>query len=213
MAAPTPRPTRARRKEARPQEIVAAALHLFAQRGYAATRLDDVATLAGVSKGTLYLYFANKEALFRAVVQEAVLPNIAAAEMMVATFPGSTADLLHLLMERFASLLESEVAGVPKLVIAEAGNFPEIARFYSETVIKRALAMLTAILERGVARGEFRRLDIQATLPLIVAPFLMMALWERSLGPHVDEPRFDRRAVLQQHAEFLLRALAPEAGA
>jgi AcrR family transcriptional regulator len=209
MSDPEPRPVRARRKEARPQEIVRAALHLFARRGFAATRLDDVAAEAGISKGTLYLYFENKESLFRAVVQESVVPKIDAIEQLIATYDGPTPDLLRPMVERFAHIVESEVGCVPKIVISEAGNFPAIARFYADTVVKRGLGILTRVLERGMARGEFRQLDIPQTLPLIVAPFLMMAQWQHSLAPHV-EIQFDPRAVLNQHLEFLLRALAPE---
>jgi AcrR family transcriptional regulator len=200
---------RKRRKEARPSEIVAAALHLFAERGFAATRLDDVAAAAEISKGTLYLYFENKEELFKAVVREAVLPNIDRADALAAAHKGSCADLLRALMAHFATLLETEVAAVPKLVIAEAGNFPALAEFYAETVVRRALALLASILERGIRSGEFRPVDVPATLPLIVAPFLMMALWKHSLGRHT-KLRFEARAVLENHVEMLLRGLAAE---
>ncbi len=209
MTTARPQPVRTRRKEARPSEIVRAALHLFAQRGFAATRLDDVAAEAGISKGTLYLYFENKEALFRAVVEESVLPNIEAIELLVSTYDGPTPDLLLRMVERFGQIVQSEVGCVPKIVISEAGNFPTIARFYADTVIKRGLSILARMLERGMARGEFRKLDIPQTLPLIVAPFLMLAQWQHSLAPHVDV-KFDPQAVLRQHFDFLLRALAPE---
>lgn len=209
MSGPVARLPRVRRKEARPQEIVRAALHLFALRGFAATRLDDVAAEAGISKGTLYLYFENKEALFRAVVNESVLPNIEAIEQLIATYDGPTPDLLRPMIERFASVVESEAGCVPKIVISEAGNFPAVARFYADTVIKRGLGILARVLERGMARGEFRHVEVAQTLPLIVAPFLMMAQWQHSLAPHI-EIQFEPRAVLQQHLDFLLRALAPE---
>jgi AcrR family transcriptional regulator len=201
---------RTRRKEARPQEIVRAALHLFASRGYAATRLDDVAAQAGVSKGTLYLYFANKEALFRAVVTEAVVPNLDAAEQMIAANQGSSADMLRRFVQIFGQVLQTEVAGVAKLIIAEAQNFPEIARFYADTVVKRGMRLIAGVLERGIERGEFRKFDPTTTLPLVIGPFLLVALWPRSLGPHMDI-QFDPQAVLTQHVEMLLRGLAPEA--
>lgn len=200
---------RRRRKEARPSEIVRAALHLFALRGFAATRLDDVATQAGISKGTLYLYFANKDALFRAVVEESVLPNIEAVELAVGAYDGPTIDLMRAMIDRFSRVIESEVGCVPKIVISEAGNFPAVARWYADTVVKRGLAVLARILERGVTRGEFRKVDIPRTLPLLVAPFLMLAQWRHSLAPHVDL-QFDVRAVLDQHLDFVVRALAPE---
>jgi AcrR family transcriptional regulator len=198
-----------RRKDARPGEIVAAALHLFAERGYAATRLDDVAAAARVSKGTLYLYFDNKEELFRAVVREAVLPNLEAMGALVGEHAGPTPELLRTVLLRLAGILETDISGVPKLVIAEAGNFPSIARFYADTVVKRGLALFAGILQRGMARGEFRRVDIATTLPLIVSPLLMMALVKHSIAPHTDID-FDRRAVLENHIDLLLRGLAPE---
>jgi AcrR family transcriptional regulator len=196
-----------RRKEARPSEIVAAALRLFTARGYAATRLEDVAAAAEISKGTLYLYFANKEELFKAVVRETVIPNLDRAATIVDEHEGSAADLLRKLIRHFAAMLETEVAAVPKLVIAEAGNFPELARFYADAVVSRGVALLGAILERGTKTGEFRPVDIAATVPSIIAPFLMMALWKHSLAPHT-KLRFDQRAVLEGHAELMLRGLA-----
>jgi AcrR family transcriptional regulator len=199
-----------RRKEARPGEIVAAALHLFAERGYAATRLDDVAAAARVSKGTLYLYFANKEELFRAVVRETILPNLEAVAGLTAQHQGTTAELLSLVLRRLAGMLETDFTGVPKLILSEAGNFPSLAQFYVDTVVKRGLGLMAGILERGIAQGEFRRVDIATTLPLIVAPFLMMALFKHSLAPHTDL-HFDRKAVIENHLDMLLRGLAAEA--
>src|SRR5579883_1022372 len=115
---------RTRRKDARPGEIIAAALASFAQRGFAATKLEDVAAAAGISKGTIYLYFPTKEDLFRAVVRQAVLPNLQAAEGDLAEHTGSSADLLRMLARRFLQLLETDLTAVPKLVVAESGNFP-----------------------------------------------------------------------------------------
>src|SRR4051794_9269701 len=158
---------RTRRKEARPGEIVAAALASFAERGYAATRLEDVAAAAGISKGTIYLYFPTKEDLFRAVVRQAVLPNIEAAEAQFASHSGSSADLLRGLGLRFLRLLNSDLTAVPKLVVAESGNFPTLAQFYADTVLRRGFALIEGILNRGIRRGEFRSIDVHATLPSI----------------------------------------------
>jgi len=200
---------RTRRKEARPSEIVAAALASFAERGYAATKLEDVAAAAGISKGTIYLYFPTKEHLFRAVVEQAVLPNVEAAEGDLAAHTGSSADLLRMLAQRFLRLLDSDLTAVPKLVVAESGNFPEIAQFYADAVLRRAFRLIEGILARGVARGEFRPLDVHATLPLFAGPFLLLALWKHSLGRHTDLS-FDPRAVAEAHIETLLRGLAPD---
>ena len=200
-----------RRKEARPAEIVAAALQLFSDRGFAATRLDDVATVAGVSKGTVYLYFESKEQLFEAVVREAVAPNIARAEALVDAFEGPTPDLLRALFTFVGEVLETPLTGVMKLIVAESGNFPQLARMYADLVLRRAFALMRRILERGVARGEFRPLDPDATVPLVVAPILLLGMWKHSFGAHTDLT-LDRRKVLEAHCENLLRGLAAETG-
>ena len=200
-----------RRKEARPAEIVAAALQLFSDRGFAATRLDDVATVAGVSKGTVYLYFESKEQLFEAVVREAVAPNIARAEALVDGFAGPTPDLLRALFRFVAGVLETPITGVMKLIVSEAGNFPQLARMYADLVLRRAFALMRSILERGVARGEFRPMDVDATVPLVVAPVLLLGVWKHSFGAHTDLT-LDRRRVLEAHCENMLRGLAAERG-
>jgi AcrR family transcriptional regulator len=200
---------RNRRKEARPGEIVAAALASFAERGFAATRLEDVAAAAGISKGTIYLYFPTKEDLFRAVVRQAVLPNLEAAEAQVAGHDGPSADLLRGLAHRFLQLLGSDLTAVPKLVVAESGNFPAIAQFYADTVLGRAFTLIEGILSRGIRRGEFRPVDVHATLPSFAAPFLLLALWKHSLGRHTHLS-FDPHAVLDTHIEIVLRGLAAE---
>jgi len=200
-----------RRKEARPAEIVAAALQLFSDRGFAATRLEDVATVAGVSKGTVYLYFESKEQLFEAVVREAIAPNIDRAEAMVDAFEGPTPELLRALFELLGTVLETPLTGVMKLLVAESGNFPQLARLYADLVLRRAFRLLERILERGMARGEFRPVDPHTTVPLIMAPVLLLAMWKHSFGAHTDLV-LDRRAVLEAHRENLLLGLSATPG-
>ena len=201
-----------RRKEARHQEIVDAGLTVFGERGFAAARLEDVAARAGVSKGTLYLYFPNKEELFKAVVREAILPNLEMAERLLAGSQGPSFAVLETLLTLFAArVLKTRAGAIPKLIIAEAGNFPDLARFYHEEVIRRAFALLSAVLERGVARGEFRPVDVDSTVRLIVAPMLMSALWRSSFEALEDRP-LDVSALLKAHLDALRRALAPEGG-
>jgi AcrR family transcriptional regulator len=201
-----------RRKEARPAEIVAAALQLFADRGFAATRLEDVATVAGVSKGTVYLYFEGKEQLFEAVVREAIAPNIDRMQALVDSFEGPTPELLRSLFDFVALALETPLTGVMKLLVAESGNFPQLARLYADLVLRRVFALIRRILERGIARGEFRPLDLETAVPLVLAPVLLLGMWKHSFGAHTDLV-FDRRAVLEAHRESLLRALAAGPGA
>src|SRR5918995_3170634 len=185
-----------RRKEARPEEILAAALASFAERGFAATRLEDVAARAGISKGTLYLYFKSKEELFEAVVRATLLPNLARIEALAASYEGPSAMLLERLLLTIAGVVGSQVGAIPKLVIAEAGNFPDLARFYLDEVVRRGLRLIGAILRRGIERSEFRPVDVDHTVFCVIAPMLIAALWKRSLEPLYNAP-LDVRALAQ----------------
>jgi AcrR family transcriptional regulator len=195
-----------RRKEARPDEILAAALASFAERGFAATRLEDVAARAGISKGTLYLYFKGKEELFEAVVRATLVPNLERLEVLTASFEGSSARLLERLLLTIAGVVDSRVGAIPKLVIAEAGNFPDLARFYLDEVVRRGLGLIGTILRRGIERGEFRPVDVDHTVFCVIAPMLIAALWKNSLEPHDDAP-LDPQALARAHLELLLRGL------
>src|SRR5690242_18466094 len=159
--------TRRKRKppETRRSDIISAALRLFAAKGFAATRLDDVAEAAGIAKGTVYLYFETKEELFRDVVRQELLPTLDRFEAEVAAHQGPTADLLRLLLAGLARLIDSDAGAIPKLVVCEAGNFPEIARFYAEEVVGRGQNLLDRIVQRGIEGGEFRPVDTAQMLP------------------------------------------------
>jgi len=197
-----------RRKEARPGEILDAALDCFAEHGFAATRLDDVAHRAGVTKGTLYLYFPNKEELFKAVVAQALVPNLERGEALLseAAEPQSTAALLAEVMRGWAELASSPAGAIPKIVVSEAGNFPDLARFYREQVVDRGMALLRRVLQLGIARGEFRALDLDDTVRCVVAPLLMAMLWRHSLGRH-ELAGFDPDALCRTHLQLLLNGL------
>jgi AcrR family transcriptional regulator len=199
-----------RRKDARPEEILAAALESFAERGFAATRLEDVAVRAGISKGTLYLYFKSKEELFKAVVRETLLPNLVRIEALVGTFEGPSALLVEQLLLTISGVLGSRIGAIPKLVIAEAGNFPDLARFYFDEVIQRGLGLIATILRRGIARGEFRAIDVDRAVFCVIAPMLVAALWKNSLEPYGEAPPLDPEALARTHLDLLLRGL--EAG-
>ncbi|MGH9576616.1 MAG: TetR/AcrR family transcriptional regulator, partial [Terriglobales bacterium] len=171
-----------RRKEARPEEITAAALDLFVERGYANTRLEDVASRAGISKGTLYLYFANKEELFKAVLREALIARMEEFRDIIESYEGSSFDLLRMLVLGWWDGIGSKpVSGIPKLVLSEARNFPEIARFYVEEVVRPGRETLSALLRRGMEQGEFRDVDPETTCHLLIAPLLLISLWRNSL--------------------------------
>jgi AcrR family transcriptional regulator len=203
-------PSRQRRKEARPAELTAAALELFVEKGFAGTRLDDVAARAGVSKGTLYLYFDSKEALFKAVIQEGIIPILEAGAGMVDSFTGSSADLLRgVILEWWKRIGATSLAGVPKLMISEAGNFPELATYYNDTVIIRGRELLRRILQRGIAGGEFRAIDVETGIDVIFAPVLMMLVWRYSLGA-CGCGSHDSAVYLNTHLDLVLHGLAGE---
>src|SRR5437016_10656592 len=151
-----PKPRWKRRKDARPGEIVAAALEVFGERGFAATKLADVARHAGVTKGTVYLYFESKEALFKAVVRETIVPVIAQGEALARSFTGSARELLERLVREYWRLVgETSLAGIPKLMMAEAATFPELTRFYYDEVVTRGHRLMAGVIERGIENGEF----------------------------------------------------------
>lgn len=207
------RPRWRRRKDARPQEIVAAAMEVFAERGFAAARLEEVATRAGLSKGTLYLYFPSKEDLFKAVIRTAILPNLQQAEALVSTAGSPCFPLLERLLRMIARLIETtRMAIIPRLVIAEAGNFPELAAFYHREVIRRGFGVLAALLRRGIESGEFRPVAIDPGVRLIVAPLLMSALWRTSFDGIDGEPAQDVTALVEVHIDNLRLVLLRDAG-
>jgi AcrR family transcriptional regulator len=198
-----------RRKTARPAEILAAALASFAERGFAATRLDVVAARAGVTKGTLYLYFRNKEELFKAVVRQELVPNIARAEALAAASQGSSRLLLEQLVSQFYGIMASPLSAIPKLVLTEAANFPDLARFYLEEVVERGKTLFRGVLDRGVAAGEFHPVDTDSMVLCIIAPLLLASLWRHSLEPHAAGV-LDIAALRAAHLELLRRGLAVE---
>jgi AcrR family transcriptional regulator len=200
-----------RRKDDRPAELTAAALQLFVERGYAATRLEDVAAHASVSKGTLYLYFRNKEELFKAVVRKGLVETIEMGEALVSEYRGGTPELLVLLIRGWwDALVQSPFSGIPKLVIGESGNFPELARFYFEEVIQRGSRLVESVVRRGVEAGEFRSLDPHHLTRVAVAPIVMAALWKHSFGP-LEERDLSEAAYLETHLAALLKGIAMEA--
>jgi len=196
-----------RRKEERPAEIIAAALETFAERGFAATRLDDIAERAGVTRGTLYLYFPSKEDLFKAVVRQAIVPVIARGEAMLGQSQESSAALLAKILLMIPGVVaDSPVSAMPKLMISEARNFPDLAQFYLQEVIRRGRKLVTAIIERGVERGEFRPVDMDHVFYCVVGPVLLTMLWKHSFEPY-DGKRLDAQAVCRAHVDLLLHGL------
>ena len=199
-----------RRKDARPSDIVAAALLVFGEKGFAGARIEEIARRAGVSKGTLYLYFEAKSDIFRAVVQDAVIPNIAEIEAMVLQLDLPFADILRMLLPRFAELVTVRPIGaVVKMVIGESRNFPELARVWHDEVISRGVGLLSALIARGQERGEIRPGDPRTSAFSIMGPMLMGVLWREILTP-VGGAEIDLVAVARQHAETIIGGLLIE---
>lgn len=172
-----------RRKDARPGEIAAAALELFTEKGFAATRLEDIAASAGVGKGTVYLYFADKEALFKAAVETAMAPALEAAEALAADGDRPAAELLREFILGWWQMVGSTaLGGVPKLLVAESENFPEMARWFHDKIISRAHGAMTRIVEIGIDRGEFRPMEAKTAARIVFAPLFSYLLWRRSFG-------------------------------
>ncbi|KAA2244033.1 TetR/AcrR family transcriptional regulator [Salinarimonas soli] len=200
---------RRRRKEARPAEIIEAGLAEFAEKGFAATRLDDVAARAGIAKGTIYRYFPSKEALFEAALISRVAPMLDGVEAVLADYPGSSADLLRLLLERVhRELVDSDARILMRVIIAEGSRFPAIAEAHYTHSIAKGRAILERIVARGVAKGEFRP-GAAADLPMVViAPALMAAIWRTVFEPIAPIPP---ERFLAAHLDLVLHGLmAPE---
>jgi len=189
--------------------LLAAALDLFVERGYAATRLDEVAAHAGVSKGTLYLYFENKEELFKAVVRENIVERISQTRELARQFSGPRGQLLRQLAQRWWQTYgQTPAAGLSKLIMAESGNFPEIARFFVDEVIEPWHRLFGEVIAEGIRRGEFRPVDIEYFVHVVAAPLVMLTLWNRSFGPcsarGLDADRYMAAAL-----DALIAALQP----
>ncbi len=210
-------PRTSRRKGERPGELLAAALDLFVEKGFAATRVEEVARRAGVSKGTLFLYFASKEELFKAVVRENISARFAQWSSVIDTFPGSTSDLLRTAITAWwASVGDTKASGICKLIMSEASNFPELAAFYHREVVEPGNALIRRILERGVQRGEFRSLDLQYGVQAVLAPMMFLLVWKHSFGTCTcDAEPMEPHAYLSAQADILLHGIctAPAATA
>ena len=202
-------PRWSRRKSARPEEILQAALDLFVERGYANTRAEDVAKSAGVSKGTVFLYFTNKETLFKAVVRENIVPLIEQFKSQSVDSTDSSEELVRQFFASWWALFgATKLSGLCKLIMAEAGNFPEVARFFHAEVIQPTHALLAYLLSRGMQSGEFRSVDAKQFAPLIIAPLVLHAISANSLWlccPAEDRPNSEQMIAI--HVDNILRSL------
>ena len=200
---------RQRRKEARPQELLDAALALFVEKGFAGSRADEVAKRAGVSKGTLYLYYPSKEELFKAVVRHNLSSLIAEGEEVAAQFEGSSSELLSFLLHTWWDRVgNTPAAGIHKIVLSEVRNFPELAQFYTDEVLIPADRLFGMCVQRGIDRGEFRPMPLHEVALALMAPVIFMAIHRHSFGCcPVQGVEVDPATVLNVHLDLVLRGL------
>ena len=199
-----------RRKDARPAELLDAALDVFFEKGFAAARLEDIAARAGVSKGTVYLYFSSKEEVFEALVSAIPQANVEQMAALAAD-PAIPADELLARVLRFMGgfIRDQRMIKFPRLILGEAGNFPKLAEIYRREVIARASTILARIIERGIAEGRFRRVEPQHAAYAAISPLLFTAIWRTTFEQFESAP-LDAEAFVEQHIETFLRGLAAE---
>lgn len=202
-----------RRKEARPAEIAAAALEVFAEKGFAAARLDEVARRAGISKGALYLYYETKEDIFHAVVTQTVTPRLAMVRQMAAGFQGRFADLLPSVLAMLAEQLPESPAGpIVKMIVGESRNFPELARFWHDEAVAPMIETMSHVIAAAQDRGEVRAGDPRYFAFQLAGPILMGVLWREVFVPVGGAP-VDFQALARQHGETLLASMLVEPAA
>jgi TetR/AcrR family transcriptional regulator len=201
---------RERRKQDRPGELLEAALDLFVEKGFATTRAEEVALRAGVSKGTLFLYFPSKEELFKAVVMENVARPVAEGIVEAENFPGTSSELLTwMMLEWWRRYGATKASGISKLMMSEAGNFPELAQFFRDNVIQPAQALVRLVLQRGIDRGEFRAVDVDNTIYSVMAPLIFLVMEKHSTGACSNAlSKIDPEIFITHHADLLVRGMA-----
>jgi AcrR family transcriptional regulator len=195
-----------RRPEHRPQQIIEAALEVFGESGLAKSRLQDIAERAGVSKGTIYLYFPNKEELFREMIRQTAVAAIESAEKT--TSQGTPTEQLGAAMRRNWKFVRSPVFSIIyRLVLGELHQFPDLAKFYADEVVARALNFLSGIIQRGVDSGEFREIDPRTAARMLMALMIMNAIWR---DEHTGVPLLCHKKdeeVFSEMAHFYLHSI------
>lgn len=202
-----------RRKEDRSGEILEAALVCFSRKGFAATRMEDIARQAKIAKGTIYLYFENKQAVFKALARGSMGARLDTIQAFVTHYQGSAAELLRLVVASLGEFARtSDRVILPRLLLAEAGNFPELVKFWRQELLDRGLGILQSIIRRGVETGEFRDLPPEHVARLCVAPMIVIVIW-RTTFAQFDKEAYDHQGLVDAHLQLLLHGLSPRSGA
>jgi AcrR family transcriptional regulator len=193
------------RKDERPGEILEASFLEFAEKGFLATRLDDVAARAGVAKGTVYLYYDSKEALFEAAVRSRMLPVVAHVGTLSQQHDGPTVDLLRLIVRvMYSRLSDPTVRTLMRILIADGQRFPDLIAFYHREVLSKLTAILKAVVARGVARGEFPQGAMTDLPEVLVAPGVLGAIWQMTFAAEEDIPL---ERFMAAHLDLIERTL------
>ncbi len=198
--------TRRRRKDARPRELIEAALQAFAENGFAGSKMEDIAERAGVAKGTVYLYFETKDALFEAVVREKISPLFERLDLMTDSVPGSTAELLTAVIDRiYAELIDHPARRVVmKILIAEGSRFPQLTAFYHHEVLSKGKQILRRVVQRGIDSGEFRDTPVLAHPEVIMGPAILAAVWKMTFE---QTSPLDIEVFMKAHLDIILHGL------
>jgi len=205
-----PGPRWRRRAEARPEEILDAALAEFTARGFEAARMEDIAKAAGLSKAAIYLYFPSKTALLEALIQAKVAPLARQAQTLALAGHADPLMALRMLATAAAHRIgDANVFAVPRLVIGLSGRFPEIATYYRVNVVEKARAALEALIDAGKAKGAIRNVDTAAVARAFIGPFLFEGLWTHVLGG--ESALGDPQKLIESQFDILLNGLEKRA--
>jgi AcrR family transcriptional regulator len=199
--------------EERPQQILAAAFEEFGEHGLAGARLDDIARRAGVAKGTIYLYFPNKEALFKEMIRHTVVARLEEAELELDALSGTAAEQVREYMRRWWAYLETpEFQTVYRLLHGELHRFPDLTQFYADEVIVRSHRLVSVLIARGVDGGEFRAVDIDVTARILAGMLITHSVWVCQQQIFKQPFTVSHEYLLGQLTDFFLHALRPDAG-
>lgn len=197
-----------RRADARPDEVLDAALDLFIASGFSATRVEDIARRAGISKGAVYLYFDSKEAILMALVRRSVVPVAEDAVSLSVLEHADPAETIRLLLTNVADrMAEGRIFAIPRIIFAEAGNFPELVQMYRREVIERSLGALEALIRRGIEQGQFRPVIPGHAVRSIIGPLIAHLLLWRVFG-FEDETDVNMETFVESHLDLLFHGLA-----
>ncbi len=210
MSTPIPEPRWRRLPEERPRQILEAALEVFAERGLSDARLEDIAKRAGVSKGTIYLYFPNKEELFREVVRTSVISYIEQAEADLTSQADAEQALREWMTGYWAWLRTPVFPAMHRLVNSEMHHFPDLAAFYATEVIERVHRLVCGMLERAMEQGHLRRMDPLVAARMLSALFITHALWFHQRNSFKSIARVSDRLLLDQVRDFFFHAMRPD---